>query len=796
MLSFRPMARSGWQHDSRCTIEVHHRRPNRLALLALIFASAHALAAIHAGDSLIQTLRYFENAGTRLIFSSQVITEDMRVLAPPTGATVEQQLRSLLAPHHLQLRALEAGGWVIVAQPPAQSNPPAQSAQAVPAAGRALRLDEIVVETSRYGFDRSTLSANIRMDRSRIEELPGTNEDVARSLQQLPGTAAGDYSARSHVRGAREDETSFRFDGVALIDPFHLKNFQGLFSAIDPAVTDSVTYWTGAFPVEFGGSIGGVADITPRRPKALTAEVGVSMLNTSVLFGTPFANDRGSILLSFRLSNLSHVARLLDRDIGEPNFHDLTARATWALSEKTDLAAGLLGLDDAVDLSTEDPLQLASAEYRDAYAWFKLRHEWQPDLHSETLLSSGTLDATRDSRVERPGINSGRLTEMRNSSVLNLRQDAEWVPASTLSLRGGAEYSHAVSHAVFDSSAAFEAPFFPGIQAAARIDRNLDVRARYSTLALYSAARWQITDDSIVELGMRRDSQHFQAEEERAQWNARINFWQRLPADTTLRLAWGQYSQPQALSRLDVSDGIVDLAMARRSTQANISVERAFANGALLRLEAYDKHERSAMSAYENAFSPLVLTPEIEVDRLLVNSSSARLRGVELSVQSDRDRPLSGWASYTYSQAYDRIGGADVRRSWNQPHAVQAGALWRRGAWQFSGILNWHSGWPYTPLIASATSWQDPANVSLTLAPRNSALQENYRSLDLRISWTRPLRVGSLEATLEIKNALNSGNECCRSYAVQRDDGGVSTLVENSRDWLPFTPILGVKWRR
>ena len=86
--------------------------------------------------------------------------------------------------------------------------------------------------------------------------------------------------------------------------------------------------------------------------------------------------------------------------------------------------------------------------------------------------------------------------------------------------------------------------------------------------------------------------------------------------------------------------------------------------------------------------------------------------------------------------------------------------------------------------------------MELTLAPRNSAQQKHFRSLDLRISWTKPLRIGTFEASLEIKNAFNSDNECCRSYQIAQDAGGRSSLIESSRDWLPVTPILGVRWRR
>ena len=797
MLSSDPMARSGWKHGFRRKIETF-AKSTHLPLLALFFLSAASLAApslaaIHTGDSLIRALREYQNAGTRLIFSSQIVSDDLRVLAPPAGATVEQQLRSLLAPHALDLKSLDTGGWVIVSRPDVAPGPSQQSPMAQT---RSQRLDNIVVETSRYGFDSGPAAGGTRLNRTHIEALPGTNEDVVRSLRHVPGSTAGDFSARPHVRGGRDDETAFRYDGVTLIDPFHLKSFQGVFSALDPAVTDSVTYWTGAFPVEFGGNIGGVVDVIPRRPRTPTAEVGVSFLNNSLLFGTPFANDRGSLLLSGRTSNLSRVARLLDREIGEPNFQDLLARATWTLNERTDIAAGILGLDDSIDLSTEVPLQLATSDHRDVYSWMSLQHEWNADVRSETLLSSAILDGSRSAQFDRPGINSGSLKEMRHSSVYSLRQEANWTLSPRVSLRGGGEFSRAASHAVIDSSATFAAPFFPGVQSRARIDRNLDVRRRQSTLALYSALRWRLGGDSIVELGLRREGQQCRSEHECAQWNTRVNFWRRLSPDTTLRLAWGQYSQPPTLSQLDVADGFADIEAARRSTQVNLSLEHYFPHSTLLRLEAYDKRERSALATYENAFSPLALTPEIEVDRVLVNSGAAHMRGVELSLQSDRNRPMSAWGSYTYSQAYDRIDGVDVRRSWNQPHAFQAGALWKRGAWQISGIMNWHMGWPFTPLIASAATWQNPNSVTLALAPRNSAQQQHYRSLDLRLSWTKPLRVGRVEVTLEVKNAFNADNECCRSYAVSTDAGGRASLIESSRDWLPVTPLIGVKWRR
>lgn len=751
----------------------------------LVFLATPVGAVIRPGDSLAQCLRDFQSRGMTLIWSSQLVRDDLVVPSAPRGDTMEQQLRSLLEPLGLDLQPLGGRGWVVVERSGAGAR--------VPEAPTPVRaLDTIVVQTSRYQFDRISTDA-LSLSRVQIEELPGTEEDVARSLQSLPGTAAGDYSARTHVRGSRDDETVFRFDGVTLYDPFHLKNFQGLFSAIDPAAIESVRFWTGDFPIELGGSIGAVAEIAPRQPTRLLAEAGLSVLNTSLLLGSPFADGRGSVLVSARNSNLSYMAQLFDRNIGDPDFRDIIMRVTWDINDRVHLSAGALGLKDAVSLSMQDPVQQAFASYQDHYIWTRLSYPLGGDLRGETLVSDAGLRARRSAAVDRPGINQGSLQESRDSSVFTLRQDLHAAISPRLSLRGGAEFTHASTLADIDSLASFDAPFFPGVQPVQNVRQDLDVPARYHTLAAHVAVRWEARNTDVLEAGIRRDSQHFQDENERSQWNVRVNWWHRFSDDLTVRAAWGQYAQPQILSRLDVADGLSELDSARRARQTSLSLEKRFGRNWLLRLGAYDKHESSSRTSFENLFSILVATPEIEVDRLSCTSSGATMRGVEITLQSDPGRPLSGWVSYAWSRALDRIG-TDVPRSWDQPHVVRAALQWRRGPWYMAGTFSWHTGWPYTPLVASAQTWTDPSTVKLEPGARNSLRYRAFQSMDLRIGWVHPLLRGELEASFELRNAFNSYNECCRDYEVESANGS-STLQLTPQAWLPVTPLLSVRWR-
>src|SRR5258705_4860985 len=93
-------------------------RQQARALLAawLVCGFAQGLVAAAAGDSLSDALHEIQRTGVRLIFSTQTVPPDLRVIAEPSGATAEERLHSLLDPHGLGLRPLSGGGWIIVEQ--------------------------------------------------------------------------------------------------------------------------------------------------------------------------------------------------------------------------------------------------------------------------------------------------------------------------------------------------------------------------------------------------------------------------------------------------------------------------------------------------------------------------------------------------------------------------------------------------------------------------------------------------------------------------------------------------------
>ncbi len=721
--------------------------------------------------------------GIRLIYSSQEIPPDLRARNPVRGATVAERLRSLLGPLHLLARPLAGGGYVIVPAPGLSPGRP-HPAQAVPA------LEQIVVQTSRY---ETSVSSSVTAGRAALENSPETHNDAVRALQVIPGTTAAGYTARTHVRGSQDDEVLYRYDGVTLHEPFHLKELQSLFSPVDPMAVDSVTAWTGLAPIGYGSEIGGVVQMRPRRIRRPTIDLQLSEQGASAMLGTTMDGGRGTVFADLRLQNQFAPVGWIDSGIGNPTLNDLIVHGTWRFGERTQMAAGILAIDDHRKYFSTANAQSKGVAGGEYYEWLRLEHRFSAALSSLTLVSGEQSHENVSGSVEEPGIVTGQLFEHSSHAIYTLRQELRGMAAGRWYWHAGAQAS---SVALVDRStgfAAFSPPFFPDLKPASSVLADESVAAHAVTYALYGSVRWQPVRRTAIDLGLRRDARRYRDGPGDTQWNVRANLREALTPRTTLRLGWGQESQADVLDPR-VSGGIVAPQPARRLSQTDFSLDHRFIGGAAVRAELYYKDEGSPFSQTAYLFSPFGLLPELAVDSVSVSSQRSRMYGAELSLSSDPSRPLSASASYVWSRAEDRVGGVWIPRAWDEPNAVKLNALWRHAPFTAVAALTWHSGWPYTPLSASSDTWTDPAAVTLAFAPLNSARLDSFFTADVRLAWQRPLGGGVLQAFLDVYDLTDAHSICCRSYTVSRSSAGGYRLVETGSPWLNLTPVLGVRW--
>ena len=91
------------------------------------------------------------------------------------------------------------------------------------------------------------------LTREEILQLPHFGDDLFRALPSIPSVSGNDVSAQFYVRGGLFRDTALRFDGIEIFEPYHLKDFQGVFSIIDPYTLGGIDLGAVALQSPVGG---------------------------------------------------------------------------------------------------------------------------------------------------------------------------------------------------------------------------------------------------------------------------------------------------------------------------------------------------------------------------------------------------------------------------------------------------------------------------------------------------------------------------------------------------------------
>jgi len=769
-----------------------------LACTCFLILPAHGTESFQ-GRSLVEVISALESRGLVIYYSSHLVRPDMIVREEPAPGESEALLNEILRPFDLTIEPGPRGSWLIVRRrsPDRQSAPPPARAGPSPGAAKARagprELDKIVVSASRYQFVESGVAAFRYLPVEDIQQLPDLGDDPLRAIARLPGTATGGFSAKSGVRGGGTDETLYLFDGLRLRNPYHLKDFQGLFSAIDPAIIDGMTVYTGAAPARYGNAMSAVVDIEPvHAPLVPYREVSQSFFNSSLSTAGSLDGGRVDWAAAARRGNLDLILDVVDPQLGNPRYVDLYGRLGVQVTDALRVTGNLLVLEDDIAVSDSDGEEQAHAEYRDAYFWVGFAQELPGGGSVRTLLSHTDLSSRRTGFADQSGVSRGRVLDERDFRIDTLRTDWTWWATQRLQLGAGLAASQADGRYDYADEAEFDLRFLvPGAPADESRQREIHVRPGGDEYGAYLSAHLGITERLAVDAGLRWDRETL-SDDEAGVISPRLGILFGVQPRTTLRASWGRHFQSQGIDELQVMDGVARYFRPQRADHLVVSLEHRTAFGIDLRLEAYRKSMDRLRPRFENLLNTRVLLPELKPDRIRIAPRAAEARGIELTAAGQESDRLGWWLSYAWASAKDAFDDGEVDRSWDQRHALYAGIEWRGDAWAMSLAGAWRSGWPTTAVALEET---DPATVTAT-GPRNGEQMGRYASIDARISRHWRWRGNEFSAFFEVVNVTGRGNECCVEYELEDEDESEDpTLDLTTLDYLGVFPSLGVTWR-
>ena len=752
--------------------------------------AADGQGAPYAGRRIVEVIEEFREVGVDFAYSTYLVTSDLHVADEPDPGTPLEVMRQILRPHGLAVRD-ERGTYVIV-RAAARATPSETDSALRPGVRQAPDIETVIVAASRYEISREISASRFTLDRRTIQGMPDVGEDPLRVVQRLPGAAASGASAKTHFRGGEENEIGIMLNGQWLFDPFHIRDYQNVFSAIDARAIDGVEVFTGGFPVRYGDRMSGMVLMdTLEAEDSRHHEIGLSVFNTSILTAGHEGGQRW--LFSARRGNLDLV---IDPKLGRPAYFDVFGEYALDVSPNVRLSINALYADDQVELVLEtDPAEREQvvSDTRNAQVWLRLDSNWSPTLAGSTVLSFLDYSNRRDGETNDAEKMVATVRDYRDVRRIGVRQDWIWSPSEKHRMQWGLQAAWAEANYDYDGSAQyFELQALFGRP---DVSRSVAARPEGGSYAMYVSDRWKLTPELVIEWGLRWDDQTYTDLSSDAQLSPRFNLMYRLRDDTELRFSAGRYHQSQAIQSLQVEDGVSRFWPAQRADQLIVGLRHLRKDDIALRAELFFKELRNLRPRFENLYDPLGVLPELQPDRVRLEPSLAKALGIELSA----DRTVGAWdwwATYTWSKVTDRIGSRNEPRSWDQRHALQAGFSWRHDKWSFAMALAAHTGWPTTDLALQQIG-VDADGDSLWLAvpgPRNARRLPTFTSLDLRLSRRFDVRRGTLLAFVEISNALNRRNVCCIDWdTTDGPDGNLA--LEQSRDyWMPLLPAIGVLW--
>jgi outer membrane cobalamin receptor len=646
-------------------------------------------------------------------------------------------------------------------------------------------LDTVIVEASRYALAAESANGSQRLEAVELADHPDVANDPIRALRRLPGVVQGTITAASHLRGGETNEVLVLLDGFPLRQLFHLPGFQSPFSVLDEDSIGSIDVFTGGFPARYGNRLAGVFDIVSPEPgREPSHSVGVSFFNAHARTSGMNSDGDTSWRAAGRLGTLRPVLQYLSVDSGRPSYSDLSLSGTHRASDVLTLRGNLLWAADEYGLTDDD--ETAEISSRTRYGWLRVDHATSDRLSTSLWLGHSRLAIDRVGAVDKPEFAESTVSDHRSASFWDARANLVWQWSDISRLNAGVEWTSANADYRYDGEVTFAEPLAELFGREPGFSRQLQLAPSQRRLALFASQRWQLMDRWTTELGLRvQDLERDGTRRERT-WDPRVSVRWELQPRTRLRAHWGRFHQADEVHELAVEDGVTAFARAQRSEHLILGFEHRFANGVDVRAEAFRKLQHHPRARFENLLSPIEVFAEVAPDRVRVAPDESEMRGIELSLELEREN-WRAWSAVSVTRALDDLGGAEVPRSWDQRLAWSSGIDWHRGQWRVGGAASIRSGWPITPLAITADG-------DAMLGARNADRMPAFASLDFRVEYRRPLVLGSLALALEVSNVTNRRNQCCVDAEVEDVGTDEEAIVVEKQYWPRLLPSLSVKW--
>ncbi|NTX10931.1 TonB-dependent receptor [Myxococcus sp. CA056] len=654
----------------------------------------------------------------------------------------------------------------------------------------------------------------ITLHEQELREVPGTLGDPFRVVMLMPGVGSlASGISYPVVRGSQPAATGFFLDGVRIPMLYHLMLGPAV---IHPDFIDTVDFFPGSPPVQYGRLLGGAVEGRLSRPREdrLHVTAYADLLNSGGFIEYPFESTGTSVSVAGRVSYsallISLGSKLLsgsDAEKVHANFWDYQARIEQKVGEgRVRLFA--LGSSDDVGSSP-------STYYIGSTGGSIVSRFHRVDLRGTHPLAGGDAEVGLTVGSDALGLD-GEESERLPSGAISFRKVGEYaLRQTTFAMRAGwkrrldSTLELAVGGDVEHRRAATDITG-TGIPPGTNPDDPVDPIKSPSSLAtfsgVYAAVTWVPAEKWVLQPGVRVDNYHLSPGINHAVVEPRLTVRHQLTDALVLKGGAGVFHQsPTVLVHLPA----VDTSSLRYGLQEGLQ----FDVGA--EWKAMDGLELSGDAFY----NPLTRAVELDLQQVVENrrrrglatpdpSTSGYAYGFELMARHPLGRDWFGWVSYSFLQSkrrvlIDRYGDDDhvvstqkgtLPFAFEQAHVINAALSYKFGNnWTVGTVVHFNTGRPESGEITTltqriVTTPEGEAHWVRQDRDKSERLDAFFR-VDLRVAKSWAMEDFTLDAYLDVLNVSARQEVIAYDYGFDRQ----GTPQRKPQSLPIILPLLGVK---
>ena len=654
-------------------------------------------------------------------------------------------------------------------------------------------LAEVVVRP-RVRLKRAESPLSIQtLSLKQIEKSAGTNRDISKLVQRLPGVGATDLNRNDLiVRGGGPSENVFYLDGIEIpvINHFATQGASGgIVGMINPDFVREIDFYTGAFPASRGNTLSSVMEIKQRDGDAdrmrVNASVGAS--DAGLTIEGPLGS-KSTFIASARQSYLQWLFKAMKLPV-LPTYNDFQVKYKYRINAYNELSIVGIGAIDNMRLNTQ--LKTTGTEAQ------RYILGYLPEYKLWNYTVGAVYKHYGEGHIDNWILSRNML---RNSSVKHQDND---IALLKLSEYESDETENKLRYERVYTTLPFKFSFGAGLRYASYTNRServayqsgqvvslsYDAQIKQLAYSAFAQASDEYLDKRLkLSLGLNLVGNTLNSTMSNPfpQLSPRLSASFALSGDVDLNANLGRYAMQPSYTSMGyrASDGTYVNKDRLRYIMSNQAVFGAeYHPGEYLRFSAegfYKSYSAYPISEVEGVSLASKGTEYGQVGAEAVLSTGlGRAYGVEVVARLLPCNEFSATATYTlFRSEFTDKSGVYRPSSWDAGQMINLLGSYRLGkSWYLSASWRYIGGAPYTPidmeLSTNKTAWAVTNQAYLDYTRFNTLRLPAKHQLDLRLDKEFYFKHWMLNLYVDVQNAYLSSYVTAPLYTNQDASGQV-----------------------